>query len=135
MVNCYGIVPRGDHYACMVDLLGRWGFLKEAEEFIDKIEVEPNVMIWANLLSACRIHEDEKRGQRAAKKLIELEPRNSSSYVLLSNLYAASGLWDEARSLRRTMMQKDIQKMPGCSEIIVGQNTNLFVAGDKSHPS
>ncbi|KOM52548.1 hypothetical protein LR48_Vigan09g120700 [Vigna angularis] len=135
MVNCYGIEPRGDHYACMVDLLGRWGFLKEAEEFIDKIEVEPNAMIWANLLGACRIHGDEKRGQRAAKKLIELEPRNSSSYVLLSNLYAASGLWDEARSLRRTMMQKDIQKMPGCSWIVVGQNTNLFVAGDKSHPS
>lgn len=74
----------------MVDLLGRWGFLKEAEEFIDKLEVEPNAMIWANLLGACRIHGDEKRGQRAAKKLIELEPQSSSPYVLLSNMYAAS---------------------------------------------
>ncbi|KAK7341027.1 hypothetical protein VNO80_23951 [Phaseolus coccineus] len=135
MVNYYGIEPRVDHYACMVDLLGRWGFLKEAEEFIDKLEVEPNAMIWANFLGACRIHGDEKRGQRAAKKLIELEPRNSSPYVLLSNMYAASGLWDEARSLRRTMIQKDIKKMPGCSWIVVGQKTNLFVAGDMSHPS
>ncbi|KAL2333086.1 hypothetical protein Fmac_014299 [Flemingia macrophylla] len=135
MLNDYGIEPRIDHYACMVDLLGRWGFLKEAEQFIDKLEVEPNAMIWANLLGACRIHGDEKRGLRAAKKLIKLEPQNSSPYVLLSNMYAASGHWDEARSLRRSMIQKDIQKMPGCSWIVVGQKTNLFVAGDISHPS
>ncbi|XP_027355390.1 pentatricopeptide repeat-containing protein At3g09040, mitochondrial [Abrus precatorius] len=135
MVNRYGIEPRVDHYACMVDLLGRWGFLREAEEFIDKLEVEPNAMIWANLLGACRIHGDEKRGQRAAKKLIELEPQNSSPYVLLSNMYAASGHWDEARSLRRTMIEKDIQKMPGCSWIVVGQKINLFLAGDILHPS
>ncbi|RDY00619.1 Pentatricopeptide repeat-containing protein, mitochondrial, partial [Mucuna pruriens] len=135
MVNYYGIEPRVDHYACMVDLLGRWGFLKEAEEFIDKLEVEPNAMIWANLLGACRKHGDENRGQKAAKKLIKLEPHNSSPYVLLSNMYAASGHWDEARSLRKTMIQKDIQKMPGCSWIVVGQKTNLFVAGDISHPS
>ncbi|KAK2433218.1 pentatricopeptide repeat-containing protein, mitochondrial [Trifolium repens] len=135
MVNFYGIRPRIDHYACMVDLLGRWGFLKEAEEFIDELDVEPNAMIWANLLGACRIHGDEKRGQRAAKKLIELEPQNSSPYVLLSNIYAASEHWDEARSLRRTMVQKEIQKMPGCSWIVVGQKTSSFVAGDISHPS
>ncbi|XP_057421782.1 pentatricopeptide repeat-containing protein At3g09040, mitochondrial [Lotus japonicus] len=134
MVNYYGIVPRVDHYACMVDLLGRWGFLKEAEEFIEKLDVEPDAMIWANLLGACRIHGDEKRGQRAAKLLIKLEPQNSSPYVLLSNLHAASGHWDEARSLRRTMMQKEIQKMPGCSWIVVGQKTNSFVASDTSHP-
>ncbi|XP_058760455.1 pentatricopeptide repeat-containing protein At3g09040, mitochondrial-like [Vicia villosa] len=135
MVNYYGICPRVDHYACMVDLLGRWGFLEEAEGFIDKLDVEPNAMIWANLLGACRIHGDEKRGQKAAEKLIELEPQNSSPYVLLSNMYAASGHWDEARSLRRTMIQREIQKMPGCSWIVIGQNTNSFVAGDLSHPS
>ncbi|KAI4324168.1 hypothetical protein L6164_023725 [Bauhinia variegata] len=135
MVKNYGIQPRVDHYACMVDLLGRWGFLKEAEEFIDKLDVEPNSMIWATLLGACRIHGDDKRGQRAAEHLINLEPQNSSPYVLLSNIYAASGHWDEARSLRRKMIEKEVQKMPGCSWMILGKKTNLFVAGDKSHPS
>ncbi|KAK7258262.1 hypothetical protein RIF29_32842 [Crotalaria pallida] len=136
MVNCYGIEPRVDHYACMVDLFGRWGFLKEAEELIDKLDVEPNAMVWSNLLGACRIHGDDKRGQRAAKNLIELEPQNSSPYVLLSNMYASTGHWDEAKSLRRAMIQKDIQKMPGCSWIAVGQKTTSFVAGDNtSHPN
>lgn len=135
MVNHYGIQPRMDHYACMVDLLGRWGFLKEAEEFIDKLDVEPDARIWASLLGACRIHGDEKRGQQAAENLIKLEPQNSSPYVLLSNIYAELGHWNEARSLRRTMIEKEVQKMPGCSWIVVGQNTNFFVAGDKSHYS
>ncbi|EOY16621.1 Pentatricopeptide repeat superfamily protein [Theobroma cacao] len=133
MVN-YGIQPRVDHCACIVDLLGRWGFLKEAEDFIDSLKFEPDAMIWAALLGACRIHGDEIRGRRAAEKLIELEPQNSSPYVLLSNIYAASGNWDEVNALRRAMREKGVQKFPGCSWIVVGQKTNLFIAGDKSHP-
>ncbi|CBI19966.3 hypothetical protein VitviT2T_027984 [Vitis vinifera] len=135
MVHSYKIVPRLDHCACMIDLLGRWGFLKEAEEFIDKLNFEPNAMIWATLLGACRIHGDDIRGRRAAEKLIELEPENSSPYVLLSNIYAASGNWDEVNSVRRAMREKGLRKLPGCSWIVVGQKTNLFVAGDKFHPS
>ncbi|XWS23602.1 hypothetical protein CRYUN_Cryun28dG0028800 [Craigia yunnanensis] len=133
MIN-YGIQPRVDHCACIVDLLGRWGFLKEAEDFIDSLKFEPDAMIWAALLGASRIHGDEIRGRRAAEKLIELEPQNSSPYVLLSNIYAASGNWDEVNALRRAMREKRVQKFPGCSWIVVGQKTNLFIAGDKSHP-
>ncbi|KAK4256241.1 hypothetical protein QN277_009131 [Acacia crassicarpa] len=133
MINQYGIQPREDHYACMVDLLGRWGFLKEAEEFIDKLDVESNARIWASFLGACSIHGDEKRGQQAAENLIKLEPQNSAPYVLLANIYAASGHWNAARSLRKTMIEKEVQKMPGFSWIVVGQNTNIFVASDKSH--
>ncbi|XVE95634.1 hypothetical protein REPUB_Repub02eG0115200 [Reevesia pubescens] len=133
MVN-YGIQPRVEHCACIVDLFGRWGFLKEAEDFIDNLKFEPDAMIWAALLGACRIHGDEIRGRRASEKLIELEPQNSSPYVLLSNIYAASGNWDEVNALRRAMREKRVQKFPGCSWIVVGQKTNLFIAGDKSHP-
>ncbi|XP_059630563.1 pentatricopeptide repeat-containing protein At3g09040, mitochondrial [Cornus florida] len=135
MVNQYGIQPRVDHCACMIDLLGRWGFLNEAADFIEKLNFEPNDMIWATFLGACRIHGDDTRGQHAAEKLIELEPQNSSPYVLLSNIYAASGNWDGVNSVRKTMKEKGVKKFPGCSWIVVGQKTNLFVAGDKFHPS
>jgi pentatricopeptide repeat protein len=135
MVNLYGMQPRADHCACMVDLLGRWGSLKEAEEFINKLNFEPDAKVWATMLGACRIHGDDIRGQQAAEKLIELEPQNSSPYVLLSNIYAASGNWDEVNTLRREMREKGVKKLPGCSWIVVGQETNMFVAGDKSHHS
>ncbi|KAL5776731.1 hypothetical protein ACOSP7_009657 [Xanthoceras sorbifolium] len=135
MVNYYGIHPRVDHCACMIDLLGRGGFLKEAEEFIDKLNFEPDAKIWATLLGACGIHRDDVRGRWAAEKLIELEPQNSSPYVLLSNIYAALGKWNEVNSLRREMRERGVKKLPGCSWIVIGQKTNLFVAGDTSHPS
>ncbi|CAK9141402.1 unnamed protein product [Ilex paraguariensis] len=134
MVDHYLIQPRVDHCACMIDLLGRWGSLKEAEDFIDKLEFEPDAMIWNTFLGACRIHGDDIRGQRAAEKLIELEPQNSSPYVLLSNIYAASSNWDGVNFVRRAMKEKGVIKSPGCSWITVGQKANLFVAGDKFHP-
>lgn len=135
MINSYEIKPRADHCACMIDLLGRWGFLREAEEFIEKLTFKPDAMIWATLLGACRIHGDDVRGQRTAEKLIELEPENSSPYILLSNIYAASGNWEGVNSARRAMREKGVRKLPGCSWIVVGQKTNSFVAGDKFHPS
>lgn len=135
MANHYGIQPRVDHSACMVDLLGRWGFLEEAVAFIDKLKSEPDAMIWATLLGACRLHGDEIRGKLAAEKLIESEPQNSAPYVLLSNIYAALGNWQEVNSLRRQMKEEGVKKLPGCSWITVGNKTDLFVAGDESLPS
>ena len=135
MSKKYGIIPRPDHYACMIDLLGRGGYLKQAEEFISELPFEPDGAIWATMLSACRLHGDEIRGAHAAEKLICLEPYNSSPYVLLSNLYAASGNWNGAKMLRQVMREGGVRKSPGCSWIEVGNSTSLFVAEDKLHPS
>ncbi|VFQ85316.1 unnamed protein product [Cuscuta campestris] len=134
MVNHYNIKPRADHCACMVDLYGRWGYLQEAELFIDQLKFEPDPKVWATLLGACRLHGDETRGKRAAEKLIQSEPHNSAPYVLLSNIYAASGNWREVNSLRREMREKGVKKLPGCSWIVVGEESNLFIAGDEAHP-
>lgn len=117
MLTCYGIQPRADHCACMIDLYGRLGFLREAENFIDNMDLEPDSMIWSTYLSACRLHGDDIRGKCAAEKLIELEPQNSSPYVLLSNIHAASGNWDGVNFVRKTMMEKGVKKSPGSSKI------------------
>ncbi|CAI9115631.1 OLC1v1016592C1 [Oldenlandia corymbosa var. corymbosa] len=115
LVIHYGVQPRADHYACMVDVYGRWGFLKEAEEFIEKLKLEPDPMIWSTYLSACRLHGDDIRGLHAAKKLIELDPQSSSLYVQLCNMYAASGNWEGVNSLRKEMIEKGVRKLPGCT--------------------
>ncbi|KAJ0967555.1 hypothetical protein J5N97_024472 [Dioscorea zingiberensis] len=134
MVNKHRIPPRTDHYACIIDLLGRSGYLKEAEEFINKLPFEPDGVIWATMLSACRIHGDGIRAQHAAEKLIKLEPHNSSPYVMLSNVCAASGNWVGAKMVRETMRERGVRKSPGCSWIVLGKKTNLFIAGDQMHP-
>ncbi|KAI3743254.1 hypothetical protein L1987_60960 [Smallanthus sonchifolius] len=135
MINHYKIEPRTDHISCMIDLLGRWGYLKEAEDIIDELEFKPNAMIWATFLGACRIHGDDRRGKRASVELANLEPESSASFVLLSNIYAASGRWDQVKFVRREMKEKGVKKHPGCSWIKLGQSTHLFVSGDDSHSS
>ncbi|CAM8950085.1 unnamed protein product [Rhodiola kirilowii] len=136
VVNHYKIKPRVEHCACMIDLLGRWGFLSEAEEFINKLEeFKNNAMLWSSLLGACSIHGNESIGKRAAEHLIKFEPQNPSPYVLLANIHAKAGNWDEVNSVRKEMNEQGVMKLPGCSWIALGQKTHTFVAGDKSHPS
>ncbi|XP_019096661.1 PREDICTED: pentatricopeptide repeat-containing protein At3g09040, mitochondrial [Camelina sativa] len=134
MIGQYGLEARVDHVACMVDLLGRWGYLQEADDFIEAQNLKPDARLWSSLLGACRIHGDDIRGQIAAEKLIALEPQNSSAYVLLSNIYASQGRWEKANALRKAMRDIGVKKVPGCSWIDVGQKTHIFAAGDKSHP-
>lgn len=117
MVDQCGIQPRNDHCACMIDLFGRWGFLEEAESFIDNLEIQPDAKIWASFLGACKLHGDDARGRKAAEKLIYLDPRSSSAYILLSSIHASSGNWSEVDSLRTQMREKGVPKFPGSSWI------------------
>ncbi|WOG81978.1 hypothetical protein DCAR_0101137 [Daucus carota subsp. sativus] len=134
MTDYYKIKPRVDHCACMIDLLGRCGLLEESEALIEKLEFQNEPMIWAAYLGSCKLHGDDIRGKLAAEKLFELEPQSSSAYVLLSNIYAASGNWDGVNLVRRDMKEKQVRKFPGCSWIALGKKTNLFLAGDDCHP-
>jgi pentatricopeptide repeat protein len=74
------------HYSCTVDLLGRAGYLEEAEELIKTMSCEPDVALWMTLLGASRVHRNVEVGERIAKKVLELDPGNTSGYVVLSNM-------------------------------------------------
>ncbi|XP_065858340.1 pentatricopeptide repeat-containing protein At2g13600-like [Euphorbia lathyris] len=134
MFEVHGVIPRLEHYACMVDLLGRLGLLADAKEIIDGMPVEPDVQIWQILLSACNIHRHVELGRVAASKLLELQPENESAYVLLSNLYASAGMWNAVGNLRKEMKEKVLHKEPGSSWIQVGGTTHKFLVNDISHP-
>jgi hypothetical protein len=56
-----------------------------------------DVIIWGALLSGARMHGDIETYEISIKKLIELDPKNSGAYVLLSNVYAKLGKWKEVR--------------------------------------
>ncbi|KAM1493388.1 hypothetical protein FF1_025174 [Malus domestica] len=134
MITQHGIQPEVSHYGCMVDLLGRSGNLNEAFEVIQNMPMKPNAVVWGALLGACRMHRDAELAEIAAKQMLELEPDNSSVYVLLCNIYAACSKWDNLRDVRQLMMDRGIKKTPGCSSIEVNGNVHEFVAGDRSHP-
>eukprot|EP01018_Ginkgo_biloba_P020807 Gb_00199 [translate_table: standard] len=134
MSQDYHITPREQHYACMVDLLGRAGCMDEAQDFIEKMPLEPGASVWGALLGACRIHCNIQLGERVADRLFDLKPENAGYYVLLSNIYAEAGRWYDVAKVRTMMKDKGVKKTPGCSFIEVNNRVHAFVVGDRSHP-
>eukprot|EP01018_Ginkgo_biloba_P018837 Gb_05554 [translate_table: standard] len=130
----YCITPQVEHYACMVDLLGRSGLLDEAHDFIKKMPIKPNGVVWTTLLGACGIHSNIELGELVAEHLFELEPENAACYVVLSNIYAEAGRWDDVVKVRIMMKDRGLKKRPGCSLIEVNNRVHSFVVGDRLHP-
>ncbi|KAJ9552570.1 hypothetical protein OSB04_016615 [Centaurea solstitialis] len=117
MVSSHEIEPKLEHYGCMVDLLGRGGFVKEAYDLVKSMPMKPNGALWGALLSCSRNHGDLEVAEAAVKEVVALEPWNSGNYVLLSNIYAEIGNWDEVEKVRGLMMEGKIEKAPGQSFI------------------
>lgn len=117
MQGKYQIVPRLEHYACIVDLLGRAGKLVEAYDVIKAMPVKPNLFVWGALLGACRNHGNIDLAEVAAKHLAELEPTSAGNKLLLSSLYANAGSWVEVARLKKMMKRSRFIKFPGCSWI------------------
>eukprot|EP01018_Ginkgo_biloba_P019743 Gb_26052 [translate_table: standard] len=134
MSQTHGITTRLEHCVCMVDLFGRAGLMDEAEDFINTMTLEPDALIWRTLLGACRIHGKMQLGKHVATCLLELEPHNAANYVLLSNMYASAGKWDDRAEVRNLMKDRRVKKEPGCSWINVRNRVHSFVTGDRSHP-
>ncbi|KAJ4813953.1 Pentatricopeptide repeat-containing protein [Rhynchospora pubera] len=134
MVQKYNMEPKMEHYGCMVDMLGRAGLLKEAKQLILEMPMEPNADILGALLGACKIHGVVDLGQEIGKRAIELDPLNSGRYVLLANLFAGAGRWDDVAEVRKLMGDRGVHKEAGHSLIEMNGVLNKFVCGGRSHP-
>ncbi|XP_022635452.1 pentatricopeptide repeat-containing protein At1g08070, chloroplastic [Vigna radiata var. radiata] len=126
----YKIVPKIQHYGCIVDLLGRSGCLEQALEVIHDMPFEPDALIWKAILSASMKHNNVVLGHTAALRAIELAPKDSSCYVLLSNIFARMGRWDEVSKVRLVMRKRGVRKIPGCSSILVDGEVHQFLVGN-----
>ncbi|WVZ26950.1 hypothetical protein V8G54_000117 (mitochondrion) [Vigna mungo] len=107
MLYNYDISPRMEHYACMVDLLGRYGLLVEVIEFITSMPFDADAL---------------------------REPHDSATYILLSNLYASERRWGDVAAIRKCMKQKKMIKETGYSWIEIDNQIHKFHVGDTSHP-
>nr|GMD85435.1 pentatricopeptide repeat-containing protein At4g13650 [Ipomoea batatas]GME15343.1 pentatricopeptide repeat-containing protein At4g13650 [Ipomoea batatas] len=134
MSEDHDLVPRPEHYACVVDILGRAGQLQCAREFVETMPIAPDAMVWRTLLSACTVHKNIEIGEFAGNHLLELEPKDSATYVLLSNLYAVVGRWNHRNCTRQLMKDMGVRKEPGRSWIEVKNKIHAFFVGDRLHP-
>ncbi|KAK4342278.1 hypothetical protein RND71_038094 [Anisodus tanguticus] len=115
MVRKYKIVPRDEHYSCLVDLFARSGCLNESYDLICRMNIKPNASLWGSVLGACSIYGNMDLGEVAAKHLCNIEPTNAVSYVVLASMYSAAGLWDIAWKARDVVQTKRLPKDPGYS--------------------
>ncbi|KAJ4828595.1 hypothetical protein Tsubulata_004949, partial [Turnera subulata] len=90
--------PWPEHYACLVDLLGRANCLEEAYQFVKSMPIKPTAEIWCALLRACQVHSNKELGEVAARKLLDLDPDSPGNYVLISNGFASSGRWKDVEA-------------------------------------
>lgn len=134
MTTEFGVPAGIEHCVCIIDLLGRSGRLAEAETFINKMPVTPNDLVWRSLLASSKIHGNVELAKKAAEHLFELDPSDDSSYVLYSNVCAATGRWDDVENVRRQMGWNKIKKKPACSWVKSKDGVNSFGMGDHSHP-
>ncbi|KAK7245163.1 hypothetical protein RIF29_39998 [Crotalaria pallida] len=130
----HGIAPTREHFSCMVDLLARAGCLYEAETFIKKTGFYPDNTTWKTLLASCKTHGNADIAKRAAENILKLDPSNSSVLVLLCNIHASAGHWEDVAKLRNQMKQMGVQKVPGQSWIEVKDKIHVFFSDDTSHP-
>jgi len=134
MINDHHINPTMEHYSCMIDLYSRAGMIEKAMDIINGMPFPPAATVWRIVLAASRVHRNIELGKLAAEKIIALEPQDSAAYVLLSNMYAAAGNWQEKVNVRKLMDKRKVKKEPGYSWIEVKNKTYSFLAGDLSHP-
>uniref|UniRef100_A0A7N0RJC0 Uncharacterized protein n=1 Tax=Kalanchoe fedtschenkoi TaxID=63787 RepID=A0A7N0RJC0_KALFE len=134
MISVYNLKPDIKHYTCLVDALGRTGRLREAEELIQGMPVEPDSIIWSSLLSSCRKHGELEMAERAAKSLLKSDPSDTCGYVLMSNVYSSSNRFEEAMEQRLAMKKMKAKKDPGCSLISVNGVVHEFISGGRLHP-
>ncbi|XP_022144208.1 pentatricopeptide repeat-containing protein At1g25360-like [Momordica charantia] len=134
MSETYGITPGEDHYARMIDLFCRAGKFSDAKNVIDSMPCKPGAPMWEALLAGCRIHGNMDLGVEAAERLFELMPQHDGTYVLLSNMYANVGRWNDVARVRKLMRDRGVKKEPACSWTEVENKVHVFLVDDTVHP-
>nr|AKH05207.1 chlororespiratory reduction 2 [Geranium maderense] len=134
MAKEHGIYPTAEHYACMVDLLGRANRLDEAAKIVQEMRIEPGPLVWGALLGSCRIHCNVDLAERASRRLFELEPTNAGNYVLLADIYARANMWREVNRVKKFLKARALQKVPGRSWIEVKRKIHSFMSVDEFNP-
>ncbi|KAI0500204.1 hypothetical protein KFK09_018413 [Dendrobium nobile] len=127
MKRVYLIEPQVQHFACMVDLLGRAALFSEAETLIRSMPMAPDSFVWGALLGACRMHGNVELGERIAGYLMEREPFDHAVYIVLSDIYAKVKRYEDVKRIWNFMKKMGIKKnSPGCSMIDVGGQVREF---------
>ncbi|KAL0695198.1 hypothetical protein Bca4012_062378 [Brassica carinata] len=103
MQYVFGVLPRLEHYSCMVDLYCRAGLVVNARDIIRRIPYEPSPAMCATLIIACLVHGNKDIGEWAADLLREMGPVKFGHCLLIADMYTVSGSWSKLEEVKRLM--------------------------------
>jgi pentatricopeptide repeat protein len=127
-------ILKADHYACVVDLLSRAKRFDDAKRFLEDLPFEPGVGFWKAMIGGCQIHWNKDLAESVAERIQALDPKDTSSYILLSNVYSAAGSWQSVSMVRRQIKEMGLKRITGCSWIQLQDKAHVFFNGDHRHP-
>ena len=93
------ITPNVEHFNCMIDLLGRSGYLNDALKLLSSMPIVINTTGWTSLLAACRKFGNLNLAKECFHQIMQLDPDNGAAFILISNCYADFGLWEHVEEL------------------------------------
>lgn len=88
MSRDYRLAPEIEHYACMIDLLGRVGDFSRVGDILSRMSMQPSLAMWLSLLGACRKHGNVQLGKHVFDHAVHLQPKQIAAYIVMSNIYA-----------------------------------------------
>ncbi|KAF3448325.1 hypothetical protein FNV43_RR09038 [Rhamnella rubrinervis] len=117
MIKDCGIEPTVEHCCSMIRLMGQKGEVRRAKRMVYELGFGARGMVWRALLGACEACRDLKVAKIAAAKVIELEGDNDYVYVVISNISANHGKWEDVKAIRKLMKERGVRKGAGYSWI------------------
>ncbi|XP_057794219.1 pentatricopeptide repeat-containing protein At3g24000, mitochondrial-like [Salvia miltiorrhiza] len=133
MKNEYRISPVMDHYSCLIDMFVRLDRIDEAFDFIEKANLAPNEFIWSILIAGCRSQGKLELAFHAAEQLLELELKDSETYLLLLNMYVSAGRWKDVSRVRKMMRDAKVDRIVDWSWITIRDKVYSFKFSSKRH--
>eukprot|EP00250_Pteridium_aquilinum_P008242 c17797_g1_i2 orf=176-2521(+) len=132
MMVDYGIMPTCAHYNLLIDLYGNADCFSEAEDLLEIMPFDENVVGWISLLSSCRGRKNLDLGKRCFDQVSA--KGHSSAFTLLSNMYIQAGMMENAEKIEHLRRFSNGWKKPGKASIEVDKEVHEFIVGDRVHP-
>ncbi|KAL7207322.1 hypothetical protein ACSBR1_029307 [Camellia fascicularis] len=92
---------------------------------VRNMPMEPNAYVWGALLNSCRMHKNTDVAEETASRIFRLESKTTGSYMLLSNIYAPTGRWEDSARVRISAKTKGLKKICGHSWIEVKEKMEI----------
>ncbi|CAA7387669.1 unnamed protein product [Spirodela intermedia] len=133
MADVFRVPIEIEHYACMVELLGRGGRLRDAAQLISAMPVRPDAVVWGAFLGACKARGDLRAAKQALKQLleVEMEPSGGGPFVLLCNAFGEACRPGDAANIRKLMDERGTRKDGATSSVEVDGQVYEFMVDDR----